>query len=274
MIRCCGTIGSRANGEHMSWEMVDEGWGRRAADFAAMTEPAACREYVAVHHRVGVDAGDRLLDIACGSGLAMELAALRGAACAGIDASQRLVNIARDRIPDADVRVGDMNALPWSDESFDVATSFRGIWGTTPEAVSEAHRVLAPGGRFAMTIWGNVGKSPGAWMFAPFRWAAEQQVQNQADMVSLGHPGVGEAFLRDHGFDVDERFSIDFVLEAPDPEAYARALASTGPAYEAIQAIGEDDFLERAAELATSNVRSGLPIRGRIELFGYIGTKR
>lgn len=258
----------------MSWEMVDEGWGRRAADFAAMTEPAACREYVAVHHRLGVDTGDRLLDVACGSGLALELAALRGAVCAGIDASERLAAIARDRNPDADVRVGDMNELPWSDECFDVVTSFRGIWGTTPGAVHEVHRVLAPGGRFAMTIWGDVRKSPGAWMFAPFQWAAEQQVLRQADMVSLGRPGVGEAFLNDRGFEVGERFGIDFVLEAPDPEAYARAMASTGPAYEAIQAIGEDEFLERASELARSNVRPGLPIRGRIELFGYIGTKR
>ena len=46
-------------------------------DFAALSEPGNCREYVAVHHRLGVDAGDRLLDVACGSGLAIELARLR-----------------------------------------------------------------------------------------------------------------------------------------------------------------------------------------------------
>ncbi|MEU0093279.1 hypothetical protein [Kribbella sp. NPDC006257] len=47
-----------------------------------MSEPANCREYVALHHRLGVDAGDRLLDIACGAGLALELARLRGASAA------------------------------------------------------------------------------------------------------------------------------------------------------------------------------------------------
>ena len=36
------------------------------------------------------------------------------------------------------------------DASFDVVTSFRGIWGTTPQAVAEAHRVLVPGGRVAV----------------------------------------------------------------------------------------------------------------------------
>jgi hypothetical protein len=40
------------------WRLVDEGWGRKAVDFATLSEPGNCREYVAVHHRLGVDAGD------------------------------------------------------------------------------------------------------------------------------------------------------------------------------------------------------------------------
>src|SRR6201996_5969950 len=110
------------------WTLVDEGWGRKAADFATLSEPGNCREYVFLHHRLGVDTGDRLLDVACGSGLALELARLRGAAVAGIDSSARLAAGARDRTPGADIRVGDMRALPWEPASFDVATSFRGIW--------------------------------------------------------------------------------------------------------------------------------------------------
>jgi 2-polyprenyl-3-methyl-5-hydroxy-6-metoxy-1,4-benzoquinol methylase len=97
------------------WTMVDEGWGRRSVEFATLSEPANCREYVALHQLLGVAQGERLLDIACGAGLAVELAALRGAECAGIDASERLINIARDRSPGADLRVGDMHALPWND---------------------------------------------------------------------------------------------------------------------------------------------------------------
>ena len=113
----------------MSWQLVDEGWGRRAVEFATLTEPANCREYTAVHHRLGVSERDRLLDVACGSGLAIELANIRGATCAGIDASHRLVKVAQDRSPASDIRVGDMEELPWDADSFDVVTSFRGIWG-------------------------------------------------------------------------------------------------------------------------------------------------
>lgn len=257
----------------MSWKMVDEGWGRRAADFATLSEPNNCREYVFVHHRLGLGDGDRVLDVACGSGLAMELARLRGATVAGIDASPRLVAVARDRNPDAEIHVGDMHELPWEAESFDVVTSFRGIWGTTPDALEEVRRVLRPGGRLAMTVWGDVGKSSGAWMFSPFRWASEDKVGNQAQMVSLGRPGVGEAALRDAGFVPEDRVVVPFFTEAADPGLFARGMASSGPAYEAIQEIGEDEFLRRAEALATHHVRPGLPLRGELQLFGYIGVK-
>ena len=53
------------SGERVSgpdWTVVDEGWGRKAVDFATLSEPANCREYVALHHMLGVDNGDRLLD--------------------------------------------------------------------------------------------------------------------------------------------------------------------------------------------------------------------
>src|SRR5215468_2921689 len=35
------------------WAMADEGWGRKAVDFATLSEPGNCREYVAMHHRLG-----------------------------------------------------------------------------------------------------------------------------------------------------------------------------------------------------------------------------
>ena len=174
----------------------------------------------------------------------------------------------------AELTVGDMHALPWEGGSFDVVTSFRGIWGTTPDALTEVRRVLRPGGRVAMTVWGNVSKSPGAWMFVPFRWAAEEKVDNQTQMVSLGRPGVGEAFLSEGGFEPEERFIVPFFIEYADPDAFARGLASLGPSYEAIQNIGEAEFHARASALAAEHVRDGLPLRGEIQLFGYIGVKK
>ena len=259
--------------DRTAWTLVDEGWGRKAVEFATLSEPANCREYVTVHHRLGVSEGDRLLDVACGSGLALELAALLGAHPAGIDASPRLVAVARDRSPGADIRVGDMNALPWPDDSFDVVTSFRGVWGTTPHALSEIHRVLRAGGRIGLTVWGHIKISSGAWALAPFRLASSAKVRNQANMVALGRPGAGEEVMGRFGFVDVERIDVAFAWEFPDPETYARTLASTGPAYEAIQNVGEPAFLEAAVAQAQHVVRDGLPLRAQINVVGYLAHK-
>ncbi|MFI5041262.1 MAG: hypothetical protein ACHQNA_05345, partial [Acidimicrobiales bacterium] len=148
------------------------------------------------------------------------------------------------------------------------------IWGTTPGAVAEVHRVLVPGGRVGLTVWGHIKASPGAWALAPFALAAAPKVQNQAAMVALGRPGAGEALLQGAGFIDVERVDIPFVFEFADPDAYARALASTGPAFEAIQAVGEASFQQAAVELARERIRDGLPLRAPIALVGYIARKR
>ena len=256
-----------------AWTVVDEGWGREAVDFATLSEPGNCREYVAMQHLLKVDEGDRLLDVACGSGLAIELARIRGAHSAGIDASTRLVAVARLRSPECDIRVGDMHDMPWEDGAFDVVTSFRGIWGTTPDAVVEIDRVLRPGGRIGMTVWGHIKVSPGAWALAPFRLAAHDKVDNQATMVSLGRPGAGETLLQACGFVDIRRVEVPFAWEFSDPEVFSRALASTGPAYEAIQNVGHDAFRHAAEDLAREHVRDGLPLRAEINVVGYLARK-
>jgi uncharacterized peroxidase-related enzyme len=257
-------------GSTPQWKLPDEGWGRKSADAATLHEPQNIREYVTIHQHLEVGGGTRLLDVACGAGLAVELATARGATAAGIDASARLVAVARDRSSGADLRVGDMRDLPWADGAFDVVTSFRGIWGTTPEVLAEVRRVLRPGGLLGMTVWGRVKASPGAWALRPFLWADASRVAHQAAMNSLGKPGVGEQLLAGHGFEAVRRVDVPFVWEFADPESYARAMACTGPGYEAIQTIGEQRFLDDAAQLAVQHVREGLPLRAEINLVGFI----
>jgi alkylhydroperoxidase family enzyme len=123
-----------------------------------------------------------------------------------------------------------------------------------------------------LTVWGHIKASPGAWALAPFSLAAAPKVENQAAMVALGRPGVGERFLHDAGFTEVERIDIPFVFEFADPELYARALASTGPAFEAMEAVGEAGFLQAAEELAREKVRDGLPLRAPVAVAGFIAS--
>ena len=173
---------------------------------------------------------------------------IRGAGCAGIDASPRLVAVAQDRNPDGDIRVGDMEDLPWArrDASTSLPASVASGARHRPPS-TEAHRVLVPGGRLAITVWGNVGKSPGAWMLAPLPGRPTRRSGIRPTWSSLGRPGVGEAFLGRRAASTStsgsrSRSSSSFPTRRPSPAA----LASTGPAYEAIQSIGEDEFVDRA----------------------------
>ncbi len=134
--------------------MVD--WGKgRYEQTAAELEPAAA----AVVAAAAPCAGERVLDIACGTGNAALLAAARGAGVTGVDASERLLSVARQRAVDSgvsvDFRTGDLHALPVPDASADVVVSVFGlIFAADPEqAIGEVARVLRPDGRAYVTAW-------------------------------------------------------------------------------------------------------------------------
>lgn len=132
-------------------------WGARARDWAEVQEGIVRAAYDVVLDRAGVGPGTRLLDVGCGSGMAAMLAAERGAAVSGIDAAPALLAIARERVAQGDFREGDLEALPFAAGAFDLVTGFNAFQfaGNPDVALREAARVLAPGGRIAMTVWGE-----------------------------------------------------------------------------------------------------------------------
>ena len=103
--------------------------------------------------------------------------------------------------------------------------------------------------------------------------AAAPKVQNQAAMVALGRPGVGEEALSEKGFVDIERFDVPFAWEFADPETYARSLAATGPAYEAIQNVGEEEVRPKRHRMARAEMRDGLVLRAEIKVSGFIAHK-
>ena len=132
-------------------------WGAAAADWAALAEPVQIPFFTAALDAIGIERGTRLLDAGCGAGLALTLAAQRGAIVTGLDASGELLRIARERLPEADLREGELEALPYADDSFDAVTAFNSIQyaGDPTAALRELKRVARPGVRVAVTTWGR-----------------------------------------------------------------------------------------------------------------------
>jgi ubiquinone/menaquinone biosynthesis C-methylase UbiE len=193
-----------------------------------------------VFARTGVGEETSLLDIACGSGLALMTAAQRSATVAGIDASEALVRIARQRTPGGDIRHGDMFALPFPDAAFDIVTSFNGIWAGCDQALVEARRVVRPGGFVALTFW---GKPRNMQVIGCFRALAKTappfETGELTSLADIGRPGIAEGMLERTGLAPVERGTVESISEWPDPEVAWRAIAAIGPAWTSIEHSGE-----------------------------------
>lgn len=101
---------------------------------------------------VGVGEGDRLLDLACGTGDLLELAEARGARAVGVDLAYGMLRAGRRRLPSGAFVQGDGASLPLRDGGVDVVAcgfAFRNFV-SVPEVLRELARVLAPGGRLAV----------------------------------------------------------------------------------------------------------------------------
>jgi SAM-dependent methyltransferase len=125
------------------------------APFEAHTIPCAAE----LVKRAGVRTGQRVLDVACGTGVVSVTAARLGARVTGLDLTPELLEHARENAHIAGVEVdwhqGDVEKLPFGDAAFDIVLSeFGHIFAPRPEvAIAEMLRVLRPGGTIAFSTW-------------------------------------------------------------------------------------------------------------------------
>ncbi len=190
-----------------------------------------------------------LLDVACGSGLAVRVAVGTGADVAGIDAAAELVQVACERAPTADLRVGSMFELPWTDDRFDAVLSVNGIWGGCGAALDEVYRVLRAGGLVGISFWGQGPPLDIREVFKIFAvHAPEQHRGSMRRLNDIATPGVAEEMLEASGFSVLERGGRVSTMEWPDSDIAWRAVSSVGPAVPALRS--NDPVIMRNAVLA------------------------
>jgi ubiquinone/menaquinone biosynthesis C-methylase UbiE len=148
--------------------------------------------------------GDRVLDVACGTGIVARVAKERlgdAGQIVGIDVSPGMLAVARDAAPAIDWREGKADALPIRDgEQFDVVFCQQGLqfFPDKPAAAAQMRRALAQGGRLAVSTWCSDGEIP---FFRELRQVAERHLGAIADQrYSYGDAAALEALIRDAGF--------------------------------------------------------------------------
>jgi SAM-dependent methyltransferase len=216
-------------------------WGARARDWAEVEERCHRPQYEAVLARVQMSSGTRVLDIGCGSGVFCGLAAARGASVTGIDAAPALIAIARQRVPQCDFRVGEMEALPYDDGVFDVVTGFNSFqFAATPvNALREARRVARRGAQLAITIWGRPERCETTPILHTLRSFLPPPSPGASGPFALSVEGALETLAADAGLAAQESHDVRCPYEYPDLETALRGLLSVGPAVKAIQTSGE-----------------------------------
>jgi SAM-dependent methyltransferase len=233
-------------------------WGAQAREYATLMEGFFRPVYERVFEELGVGPGTRLLDVACGPGLATQLAARRGAEVAGLDAAEASIAIARERAPQGDFRVGAMEELPWPEATFDVVTSFNGFQFAADlmNALREARRVVQPGGRVAMLVWGRDEECDIPRVMAAVRELLPPAPPSAQVSVPLSAPGRMEALLREAGLEPLTGGEAGCPIEFPDAETAVRALMSAGAAVAVVQRVGAEP-VRRAIVEALAPFRRG-----------------
>ena len=212
-------------------------------NYAVLAETLGAHEAAAFVSRLDIARGERVLDVACGTGAASLPLARRGALVTGLDMTPHLLNQARASAESEGLSIsfdeGFAEELPYPAASFDMVVSmFGAMFSPFPEqVVSEVARVLRPGGVFAMANWtragfsgrisGNSAKylSPQPGVISPMRWGDENDVVER---------------LRNVFAPIDMSvIAFNWQLEMSAPEAAAFFAENAGPVQALLYRLNE-----------------------------------
>jgi SAM-dependent methyltransferase len=150
----------------------------------------------------------------------------RGAKTFGLDASDALIEIARERVPDADLQVGEMEALPYDDDGFDLVSGFNAFFFANDfvGALREAGRVAKPGAPVVIQVWGPHERNDLEAMKELVRPFLPPRPPDAPPEPDYSAPGVLESLAREAGLRPDQRFQTRYAFEYPDEETLGRAM--------------------------------------------------
>ena len=224
------------------------GWDLAAAHYEPLWRGQLAAAQLALLERARLSPGERVLDVACGTGLvAFAAAEAVGASgqVVGVDLSGRMVEAARERAAAHGVTRArfvrmDAERLALPDAWFDVALCALGLmYVADPErAVREMLRVLRPGGRIVLAVWGEAARC--GWS-AVFRIVDAEVASDVCPLFfRLGRPGTLAQSCADAGFASVEEHRLDATLAYGDADEACGAAFIGGPVALAWSRFDED----------------------------------
>ncbi|MEO8746543.1 MAG: class I SAM-dependent methyltransferase [Rhodanobacter sp.] len=218
-------------------------WGARAEDWANIQEGQFSSAYDAVFDACCVGAGTRYCDLGCGAGMAVLAAFQRGAEVSGLDAADGLLAIARTRVPQADLRSGDLEELPFADGRFDLVTGFNSFqYAANPVvALAEARRITRPAsGRVVIMTWGAPDGMEAAALVAALKPLLPPPPPGAPGPFALSDDVALRSFAESAGLRPLQITDVSCHWRYPNLETALRGLGSSGVAVRAAENSSEE----------------------------------
>jgi len=207
-------------------------WGSAASDWAAIQEQTCRPVYEAVFDLVDLKPGAQYLDAGCGAGLAAQLAAAKGAQISGLDAAETMLAIARTRVPNGDFHLGELESLPFPDDTFDLVTGFNAFqYAANPgAALAEAKRVAKAGAQVVVMTWGNPEGMEAASLVAALRPLLPPPPPGAPGPFALSNETALRGFASSAGLEPLQLIDVDAPWYYADLATALKGLGSSGVA--------------------------------------------
>ena len=168
------------------------------------------------------------------------MAAETGAEVTGIDATEPLIEKAKQRAPGVAFSVGEMEELPFGDDTFDVVCGFNSFQyaANVKNALTEARRILKPGGKVLVMIWGNKEDCEAATYLKAVGSLLPPPPPGAGGPFALSENQLLEDTLNECGFNIISNEDIPSVWDYENADIALRGLLSAGPAVKAVQHCG------------------------------------
>jgi SAM-dependent methyltransferase len=215
-------------------------WSSAPGDWVKYLEPTFIPMYQAVLKRLQPDE-QMLLDAGCGSGLFLKMASAAGAWITGIDAAPGLLEISKKRLPDTTLLIGDLEAMPFGDETFDIVTGFNSFpyAGSFENALAEARRVTKKQGKVVIGIWGKEELCEAGTVLHAVANLLPPPPPGTPGPFALSEDGKVETICKALGLKVIEKHTVFCPWQFSGDEALQEAFLCTAPCAKAAQIVGE-----------------------------------
>ncbi|MHA2233558.1 MAG: class I SAM-dependent methyltransferase [Candidatus Hodarchaeales archaeon] len=227
-------------------------WGQKSTDWANIQEPLHAPLWEAMLTASKASADTLLLDAGCGAGGASVLAAERGARVTGLDASENLVTIARERVPEGNFHVGDIEQLPFDNRTFDAVIAANSIQYAENQvtAIRELGRVCKKDGYIAFALFSTPDKVEYHAIIKAMSDTLPEPPSG-GGAFALSEPGKLESLIEQAGLRSLNGGETNCPFEYKDFEIFWCGNAAGGPAQAIMRIVGEKKLraaLQKAVE--------------------------